>query len=116
MAVLDVIENEDLLSNAEETGEFLRQAIRELMSRHALIGDVRGRGLMIGVELVRDRSSLEPAAEEATRMLDLMREEGVLIGRTGPLRNVLKIRPPLVFRREHAEILLEALDRSLGKL
>ena len=116
MAVLDVIEGEDLLSNAEETGEFLRQAIRELMPRHALIGDVRGRGLMIGVELVRDRSSLEPAAEEATRMLDLMREEGVLIGRTGPLRNVLKIRPPLVFRRDHAEILLEALDRSLGKL
>ena len=116
MAVLDVIEDEDLLSNAEETGEFLRQGIRDLMPRHSLIGDVRGRGLIVGVELVLDREGLEPAHEQAARLLDLMRDEGVLIGRSGPLKNVLKIRPPLVFKRKHAKLLIEALDRSLAKL
>jgi 4-aminobutyrate aminotransferase-like enzyme/aminoglycoside phosphotransferase (APT) family kinase protein len=116
LAVLDVIEDEDLLSNAEDVGSYLRSGIQSLMARHALIGDVRGRGLMVAVELVLDRTSKEPASTEATRLLDLMRDEGVLIGRSGPLKNVLKIRPPLVFQRNHADILIGALDRSLGKL
>jgi len=116
MAVLDVIENEELISNALETGDYLRQGIRALMARHILIGDVRGRGLLVGVELVLDRASLEPAPAETARLLDLLREQGMLIGRIGPLRNVLKIRPPLVFRRQHADLLIGALDRSLAKL
>jgi 4-aminobutyrate aminotransferase-like enzyme len=86
------------------------------MERHAWIGDVRGLGLLTGVEMVRDRASREPAADEAARVLDLMREQRVLIGRTGPNANVLKIRPPLVFEREHADTLIGALDRSLAKL
>jgi 4-aminobutyrate aminotransferase-like enzyme/Ser/Thr protein kinase RdoA (MazF antagonist) len=115
-AVLDVIEDEELLSNAQETGETLRKGLQSLASRRAWIGDVRGPGLMIGVELVRDRKSLEPASEEARRVLDLMRDQGVLIGRSGPHGNVLKIRPPLIFQPEHADILIEAMDRSLAKL
>ncbi len=116
MAVLDVIEDEGLMDNARLTGDYLRDGIREMMPRHAWIGDVRGRGLLVGVELVRDRATREPANVETNRVLDLMRQNGVLIGSEGSHGNVLKIRPPLVFRREHADILIEALDRSLAAL
>ena len=116
MAVLDVIEDEGLLSNAYQTGGYLRGGIRELMPRHTWIGDVRGRGLLVGVELVRDRATQQPANMETKLVLDLMRQNGVLIGSEGVYGNVLKIRPPLVFRYEHADILIEALDRSLAAL
>jgi 4-aminobutyrate aminotransferase-like enzyme len=116
MAVLDVIEDEELLSNAKQTGDYLRDGIRELMPRHAWIGDVRGRGLLAGVELVRDQTTREPSNVETKRVLDLMRQNGVLVGSEGSYGNVLKIRPPLVFRRQHADILIEALDRSLAEL
>ncbi|UCG25102.1 MAG: aminotransferase class III-fold pyridoxal phosphate-dependent enzyme, partial [Chloroflexota bacterium] len=105
MAVLDVIEDEGLLGNAKQTGEYLREGIRELMPRQAWIGDVRGRGLLAGVDLVRDRATREPANVETKRALDLMRQNGVLIGSEGKHGNVLKIRPPLVFGREQADIL-----------
>jgi len=116
MAVLDVIENENLMANAYTIGCYLRDGIRALMDRHPLIGDVRGRGLVVGVELVKDRETKEPATEETERMLDLMRDNGVLVGDEGPYGNVIKIRPPLVFRKEHADILIKALDRSLESL
>jgi 4-aminobutyrate aminotransferase-like enzyme/Ser/Thr protein kinase RdoA (MazF antagonist) len=115
-AVLDVIEEEGLMNNARRTGDYLRDGIRALMARHAWIGDVRGRGLLTGVELVRDRATLEPASLETKRTLDLMRQNSVLVGREGSYDNVIKIRPPLVFQREHADILIEALDRSLAAL
>jgi len=115
-AVLDVIEDEDLLSSSRLTGDYLRAGIRELMPRHSWIGDVRGRGLLVGVELVRDRTNREPADVETKRILDLMRHKGVLIGSEGAYDNVLKIRPPLVFRRKHADILIEALEGSLAAL
>jgi 4-aminobutyrate aminotransferase-like enzyme/Ser/Thr protein kinase RdoA (MazF antagonist) len=116
MAVLDVIEDEGLLSNARLTGDYLREGIRELLPGQALIGDVRGRGLLIGVELVRDRATREPATMESKHVLDLMRQKGVLIGSEGAYGNVLKIRPPLVFGREHADILIEALGESIAAL
>ena len=116
MAVLDVLENEALLANAHLTGQYLRNGIRALMPHHTWIGDVRGRGLLAGVELVRDRATQEPAAPETKRLLDLMRDNGVLIGKEGPHDNVLKIRPPMVFCPKHADILIEALDRSLAEL
>ena len=116
LAVLDVLQKEDLQTNAKETGAYLRAGIRALMSRHALIGDVRGQGLMAGVELVRDRESKEPAAAEAKQLINLMREERVLISTGGLLSNVLKIRPPLVFQQEHADIMIAALDKSLATL
>ncbi len=115
-AVLDVIEEEGLMANARESGDHLRLGLRELMGRYPIIGDVRGRGLLAGVELVRDRESQEPATKETKRLLDLMRDNGVLAGKEGAFANVIKIRPPLVFRRRHADILIKAMDRSLAAL
>ena len=113
MAVLDVIEMEGLAANAAKAGDYLRQKLRGLMTRHEIIGDVRGQGLVTGVDLVRDRATLEPAREETAQVLDGMRDKGVLIGDGGEYGNVLKIRPPLVFQREHADILVAALDEVL---
>ncbi|MGH6938584.1 aminotransferase class III-fold pyridoxal phosphate-dependent enzyme, partial [Hypericibacter sp.] len=92
LAVLDVLEREGLQENARTTGAYFRQGVEALMARHAAIGDVRGTGLVMGVELVRDRKTLEPAPDWTRRVANLMREQGVLIGTEGPRRNVLKIR------------------------
>lgn len=116
LAVLDVLQKEGLQANAKETGDYLRAGIRSLISHHSWIGDVRGQGLMAGVEIVRDHDSKEPAVAEAKRLINLMREEKVLISTGGMLGNVLKIRPPLVFQKKHADILIAALDKSLAKL
>jgi 4-aminobutyrate aminotransferase-like enzyme len=116
MAVLDVLERENLMARAQETGEYKRRAMRELINKHRFLGDVRGSGLLTGVELVRDRATLEPAPEETKHVINHLRDNGVLVGREGPHGNVLKIRPPLAFRKEHADILVEGLDRALGAL
>ena len=113
MAVLDVIETEGLQARARDTGAYLKSGISELAVRHDLIGDVRGQGLFIGVELVRDRSTLEPATQEAGRIANLMRDNGVLISTDGPFDNVLKIKPPLAFGRREADIMLESLAQAL---
>ena len=116
LAVLDVLERERLTDNAAETGAFLKQQLTGLMDRHDLIGDVRGRGLSLCVELVRDRTTLEPARAETDRILNLMRDQGVLVGNEGVHGNIVKIRPPLVFRKEHADMLVNALDRALARV
>jgi 4-aminobutyrate aminotransferase-like enzyme len=114
LAVLDVIRDEDLMANARDVGSHLLRLLADLGSRHDVIGDVRGCGLMVGVELVKDRSTREPAPDAARSVVDGLREQGVLIGFTGPAENVLKLRPPLVFRQEHADLLVEKLDRVLA--
>jgi 4-aminobutyrate aminotransferase-like enzyme/aminoglycoside phosphotransferase (APT) family kinase protein len=116
IAVLDVIRDEKLVENARDAGAHLRQGLTGLMARHDLVGDVRGVGLATGVELVRDRRTQEPAPAETTRLLNLLRDEGILVGGEGKLGNVLKIRPPIVFTREHAEICIAALDRALARI
>jgi 4-aminobutyrate aminotransferase-like enzyme len=116
MAVLDVIEREELMENARITGAYLRERLLGLMNKHSWIGDVRGMGLLLGVELVRDRQTLEPAAAETEHVLNHMRDNSVLVGREGPHGNVLKIRPPLAFGCEHADILTDALDKALTAL
>jgi len=116
LAVLDVIEREGLMENARVTGDYLRERLSDLMDRHAWIGDVRGLGLLVGVELVRDRQTLEPAEAETVRVVNHMRDNFVLVGREGPRGNVLKIRPPLAFQREHADIVADALDKALAAL
>lgn len=116
MAVLDVIEQGALIENAQKTGQYLRQGLRSLMSKHTIIGDVRGTGMLAGIELVKDRTTLEPAATETNRMLDLLCDNGVLAGSEGPFFNVLKIRPPMIFQPNHVDILVEALDRSFEML
>jgi 4-aminobutyrate aminotransferase-like enzyme len=116
LAVLDVLEEEGLQERAARVGAKLRSLIEELAGQHPLIGEVRGAGLFIGVELVRDRSTLEPAAEETHTIVNRMRELGVLVGREGPHGNVLKIRPPLVFDENHAQQLTDALDQALREI
>lgn len=114
MAVLDVIEGEGLVAHARDTGAFLKQALQDLATRHAAIGDVRGAGLFLGVELVRDRATREPDGALASRVVNGLRRRRVLVSSCGRHGNVLKLRPPLVFTREHAEILVDALDRTLA--
>ena len=113
-AVLEVIEDERLQDNARDVGAYLRDGLRQLAQRHQAIGDVRGAGLFIGVELVRDRATREPDGALTSRLVNGLRERRVLISASGPHANVLKIRPPLVFGRQHAELFLEALDAVLA--
>ena len=114
LAVLEVIEREGLRENARRVGAELKAGLERLAQRHALIGDVRGAGLFVGVELVRDRERREPAEPETRTVLNELRRDGVLVGREGRYGNVLKIRPPIVFQSTHAERLVAALDRALG--
>ena len=116
LAVLDVIEEEDLVARAAAAGAHLRQGLAKLAGRHPVIGDVRCTGLLAGVDLVENRETRAPAAGLARRVTEAMRERGVLLGATGPAGNVLKIRPPLVFGAEHADLLLGVLDDVLTEL
>jgi 4-aminobutyrate aminotransferase-like enzyme/Ser/Thr protein kinase RdoA (MazF antagonist) len=113
LAVLDVLRDEDLQGHALRVGERMLGGLRALAKKHEIIGDVRGSGLFIGVELVRDRETLEPAGAEASFVANRMRELGVLLGTDGPFHNVVKIRPPMPFDDANADFLVECLDRIL---
>jgi len=115
LAVLDEIEDQNLQENARIVGAKLLQGLIELKSRHSIIGDVRGVGLFLGVELVRNHATLQPAAAEATYISNRMRDDGILISTDGPLHNVLKIKPPMVFTAHNAEVLLRTLDKILSE-
>jgi len=116
MAVLEVLEKEQLMLNAKQVGNYLRQELQTLKTRHDLIADVRGAGLFIGVELVTDRTTLAPATTLAARTVNQMREAQVLLGTSGEYANILKIRPPLVFSKEQADQLVQTLDAVLTRL
>jgi 4-aminobutyrate aminotransferase-like enzyme len=111
LAVLDVISGEGLQENARVTGEYLLAGLRGLARHNPLIGDVRGQGLFIGIELVRDRETKEPAASEADAMVNRMKDHGILLSTDGPYHNVIKIKPPIVFGRADADRLLDAANR-----
>jgi 4-aminobutyrate aminotransferase-like enzyme len=113
LAVLDVLEEERLQERALRVGSLLLTGLRGLMARHLIVGDVRGSGLFLGVELVRDRLTLEPAAAEAAYVVNRLRECGILTGTDGPHHNVIKIRPPLVFSEDDAKLFLATLDDVL---
>jgi 4-aminobutyrate aminotransferase-like enzyme len=114
--VLEIVARENLLANVRQSGDRVIAGLHELASRHDVIGDVRGKGLFIAVELVMDRGTKEPATQECGRMIEALREAGVLVARIGRDDNVIKIRPPLVFGLEHADLLLTELDRALTAL
>jgi 4-aminobutyrate aminotransferase-like enzyme len=113
MAVLDVLESENLQANAQRTGDYLMDKTRDLADKYPLIGDVRGLGLFIGIELVNDRESLDPAARQTAYIVNRMRELGLLISSEGPQHNVLKIKPPLVFNRGNANLFLDLFEKLL---
>ncbi|WP_315809093.1 aspartate aminotransferase family protein [Pseudomonas sp. C9-3] len=112
-AVLDVIHDEQLQERSQRIGALMLQGIRQLAERHELIGDVRGAGLFLGVELVTDRTAKTPAANQTRQVVNAMRERGVLISAAGPMENILKIRPLLAFEQEHAELFIDCLDKAL---
>ena len=113
MAVLDVIEQENLQENALVVGEYIKDGLRSLQSDHELIGDVRGYGLFIGVELVTDREAKTPAQAQARTIVNAMKDKRVLIGKIGIYDNVLKLRPPLPFSKDNADLLLSVLHDVL---
>jgi 4-aminobutyrate aminotransferase-like enzyme/Ser/Thr protein kinase RdoA (MazF antagonist) len=116
LAVLDVIADEGLVERASTVGDALRGGLQALAGHHPAIGDVRGRGLMVGVELVADRTTRAPASELAAQVRDAMRERGVLIGATRREGNVLKIRPPLCITVDEARLIVDTLDAVLDEV
>jgi 4-aminobutyrate aminotransferase-like enzyme len=115
-AVLDVLEREKLRENAVTTGDYMTAGLERLAAKHSIIGDVRSQGMFFAPELVRDRATKEPSAAEAKRVINAMRDRGILVSRIGPHDNILKIRPPMPFGREHADLLLGTLDDVLAGL
>lgn len=115
-AVLDVIHGEGLMANCAAVGDYFKAGLQGLAERYPLIGDVRGAGLFVGVELVTDRASKAPATEATARVVNGMRERGVLISSAGPAANILKIRPQLIFQREHADLFVQTLEAVLKSL
>ena len=114
LTVLDVIERDRLQQNALAVGDHLKARINALAERHPLIGTVHGSGLYMGVELVRDRETLEPAAAETAGICERMRELGVIVQPTGDRQNVLKMKPPMCITRESADFFVDMLDRVLS--
>jgi 4-aminobutyrate aminotransferase-like enzyme len=115
-AVLDIIHDEQLQQNALHVGSYLLAGLRDLQIHYPLIGDVRGLGLFIGIELVRDPDTLEPAAAEASHLVNQMKERSILLSTDGPLHNVIKIKPPIILSQENADFLLSELNAVLGEL
>lgn len=115
-AVLDVMQRDDLINHARTMGDHVRDGFTGLAERHALIGDIRGHGLWIGVELVKDRATKTPATDITRTVVNRMKERGILMNRIGEFDNVLKMRPPLPFNREHADLLLSTIDEVLSSV
>mgnify|MGYP001614022535 CR=1 FL=1 len=110
---LEIIAREKLVENADEQGSYLIQNLRALMKKHSLIGDVRGRGLLIGVELVKDPKTKTHATEECARLMDLCKDKGLLLGKGGLFGNVLRIAPPLSMNRKQIDEIIKIIDESL---
>lgn len=114
LKVLEIIERDQLQRNASAIGADLLARMHALMDKHAAIGDVRGLGLMLGIDLVKDRKTKEPATERAGRVVERCRELGVLMGTDGPFDNVIKLRPALIFSRANADHLMQVLEQAFA--
>ena len=113
-AVLEVIEREKLQENALRLGAYLLSGLGKLKQKHALIGDVRGKGLLLGMELVKDRATKEPAKAECAQVLENARERGLLLGKGGLWGQTIRLAPPMCITQPDADFLLDALDRALN--
>jgi alanine-glyoxylate transaminase/(R)-3-amino-2-methylpropionate-pyruvate transaminase len=113
-AVLEVIERERLQANSLKVGAYLKAGFERLAAKHSLIGDIRGLGLMLGVELVRDRRTKEPAKEECAAVFEACKDMGLLIGKGGFMGNTLRIKPPMIFSTSDADFMLAVLDEALA--
>jgi alanine-glyoxylate transaminase / (R)-3-amino-2-methylpropionate-pyruvate transaminase len=115
-AVLEVIEREQLQANALRVGDRLKAGLARLAEKHALIGDVRGLGLMLGVELVKDRATKTPASAECAAVFERARELGLLVGKGGLSGNTLRIKPPMIVTAEDADFIVAVLDEALTRV
>jgi len=115
LATLEVIDQENIQQNAKEVGTHLKNRLLELEQRHRLIGEVRGMGLMLGVELVRDRKTKEPATTEAADVLELSKDRGLIIGKGGLFGNTLRIKPPMCITKDDADFMADCLDEVLAE-
>jgi alanine-glyoxylate transaminase/(R)-3-amino-2-methylpropionate-pyruvate transaminase len=113
LATLEVIDRENIQQNALEVGTHLKNRLLEVQERRPLVGEVRGMGLMLGVELVRDRRTKEPAATEAAEVLELCKERGLLVGKGGLFGNTLRIKPPMCLTKDDADFLADCLEEVL---
>jgi alanine-glyoxylate transaminase/(R)-3-amino-2-methylpropionate-pyruvate transaminase len=116
LATLEVIDSEGIQQNALSVGRYLKDRLRELQESQPLIGEVRGKGLMLGVELVRDRQTKEPATSETADLLELCKDRGLLLGKGGLFGNTLRIKPPMCLTRDDADFLVACLDESLTQI
>ncbi len=112
--VLEVIDRDGIQANAAAVGGHLQEGFNRLKDKHDLIGDVRGKGLMLGIELVKDRDSKAPAKEECIRVHETAKDLGLLLGKGGLHGNVLRIKPPMCITREDADFMVEVLDRAFA--
>lgn len=116
LAVLNVIQDEEMQQHALETGNHLMDGLRKLMAKYPIISDVRGHGLFIGAEMVKDRTTMEPAIPEIDIVVEKMKAHGYLLSTDGPLHNVLKIKPPMTFNKQNADEMVRLLDIALSEL
>lgn len=116
LATMEVIEEDGLQQNSLIVGAYLKEGLLELQEKHPLIGEVRGMGLLLGVELVRDRASRQPANTEAAAVMELMKQRQVLVGKGGLFGNTLRIKPPMCINRDDAAYLIAMLDETLSEV
>ena len=114
-AVLEIIEQEELQKNAHETGTYLLDGLKDIQNKYNIIGDVRGRGLFIGIELIKNFDKMVSAPDETELVVNQMKQKGILISSDGPDHNVLKIKPPLVFNRNNADYFLESFEAVMSE-
>lgn len=116
LTTIEIIDDEDIQQRAHDVGAYLKERLLDLQRSHSIVGDVRGKGLLLGVELVRDRETKEPATQEAVEVLERARDQGLLIGRGGVYGNVLRIKPPMCITQEDVDFLADCLDAVLASL
>jgi alanine-glyoxylate transaminase/(R)-3-amino-2-methylpropionate-pyruvate transaminase len=115
-AVLEVIEREQLQANSLKIGKQISDGLNRLKEKHNIIGDARGKGLMLGIELVKDRATKEPAKAECAQVLETCREMGLLLGKGGLQGHTIRFSPPMCVHQQDADFLLEVLDRAFTGL
>lgn len=116
LATLEVIDEEGIQENAHKVGGYLKDALLELQNKHTLIGDVRARGLMVGVELVKDRVSKEPAKAECAAIVEQAKHLGLLLGKGGLAGNTIRLKPPMCITKDDADFIVAVLDECLGNV
>ncbi len=114
LKTMEIIEEENLIENAKVMGEYLINGLKELMKKYEIIGDVRGRGLLVGIELVKDRKTKEYATNECSELMELAKERGLLLGKGGLFGNVIRIAPPLSINKKQIDFILSVLDDSFS--